>query len=105
MYVQIVQFGLKGMTDAEFGKLCEEVAPTVAAFPGLISKVFLADPATDTYGGVYVWQNAQDMEAYAKSDFFTAIANHPSFTGFRSQTYGALEAPSIITRGVGQAVR
>jgi hypothetical protein len=57
MYVQIVNFNLSNTTAADFEKLCRELAPQFAALPGLISKVWLADPASNTFGGVYMWQH------------------------------------------------
>jgi hypothetical protein len=52
MHVQIVNFNLKGIADAQFREACDQLAPAFAAVPGLISKVWLADPSTNTYGGV-----------------------------------------------------
>ena len=57
MHVQIVQFHLRDLTDEAFRALCDELAPTLAAVPGLLSKVWLASPATNTYGGVYTWRD------------------------------------------------
>ena len=41
--------------------------------PGLISKVWLANPATNTYGGVYTWRDRASMEAFARSELFQGI--------------------------------
>jgi len=57
MYIQIINFNLSKMTPAEFEKLCEALAPQFAALPGLISKVWLSDPASNTFGGVYTWRD------------------------------------------------
>jgi hypothetical protein len=53
MYIQIVNFNLLNMTPLEFEKLCDGFAPQFVNLPGLLSKVWLADPATNTFGGVY----------------------------------------------------
>ena len=66
--------------------------------PGLISKVWLADEASNTYGGVYTWVDRQAMDAFARSDFFKAFATNPSFANITSAVFGVLEGPSEITR-------
>jgi quinol monooxygenase YgiN len=81
MHMQVVTFQLKDMTDAEFRAFCDEVAPAFAGLPGLVAKVWLADPATGTYGGVYTWENRAAYEAYTQSDLFNAVATNPKFTG------------------------
>jgi len=44
MYVQIITFELDGISPAEFADLNDQVVPQYAGTPGLISKLFLADP-------------------------------------------------------------
>jgi len=44
MHVQIVNFNLKDMTDAEFRSMANEVGPAFASVPGLIGKIWL-DPS------------------------------------------------------------
>src|SRR6266581_9279626 len=68
MHVQIVSFNLKDLTDAEFRSMANEVAPAFASVPGLLGKIWLADVAKNTYGGVYIWQDAAAMQAYLASD-------------------------------------
>jgi hypothetical protein len=100
MHVQIVNFNLKGVSEGDFQKLCDEVAPSFAQLPGLISKVFLANPATNTYGGVYIWQDRQAMENFTKTDLFRSIATHPNLDNVTSKDFAVLEAPTRITRGL-----
>ena len=68
MHVQIVNFNLKDMTDAEFRSMANEVAPAFASVPGLLGKIWLADVGKNTYGGVHIWQDAAAMHAYLASD-------------------------------------
>ena len=46
MHVQIINFQLKDMSDSEYRKVCDDLAPAFAAVPGLVAKVWLASPAT-----------------------------------------------------------
>jgi len=100
MHIQIVNFNLKGLSDQEFRKFGEETAATFAALPGLISKVYLADPATNTYGGVYTWRSRADMENYLKTDLYKGLVNHPNLENVTSRDFGVIEAPTRIARGL-----
>ena len=48
MHVQIVNFNLKDMTDAEFRSMANAVAPAFASVPGLLGKIWLADVGKNT---------------------------------------------------------
>lgn len=98
MIIQVVNFNLKDLSDADYRSACDGFAPELARVPGLISKVWLADEASNTYGGVYTWVDQQAMDAFARSDFFHAFATNPNFASITSTTFGILEGPSRITR-------
>jgi quinol monooxygenase YgiN len=103
MHIQIVTFTLKNLTDAEFRTLCGQLAPAFTAIPGLISKVWLADPSTHTYGGVYTWQSRTAMEAYMQSELFGNVVNHPHFANLTSKDFCILSGPTQITHGLIEA--
>ena len=46
--IQVVNFNLKDLSDADYRSACDGLAPELARVPGLISKVWLADKATNT---------------------------------------------------------
>ena len=73
MHVQIVSFHLKGMTEHEFRAMSDELAPTFATVPGLISKTWLADADTNTYGGVYLWDNMEAAKAFYSGPWVEGI--------------------------------
>lgn len=97
MDIQLVTFRLKGITRADYDALCAQTAPAVAALPGLVSKVWLADESTNTYGGVYTWRDRPAMEAFLKTELFRALATHPNLVEMTSRVFGMLEVPSAIT--------
>jgi putative monooxygenase ydhR len=68
--------------------------------PGLISKVWLANPATNTYGGVYTWRDRASMEAFARSELFQGIGRHPGLAAVSSKDFRVLEAPTRVTNGL-----
>ena len=100
MHIQVVNFNLKGMSEGEYRKMCDELAPAFAGMAGLISKVWLADPATNTYGGVYTWLDRSAYEVYTRSDIFQSIGKHPNLTNITSRDFGVLEDPTKVTRGL-----
>jgi quinol monooxygenase YgiN len=104
MHIQIVNFNLREMSDEDFRTLCDQLAPVFADLPGMISKVWLADPATNTYGGVYTWQNRQAMEAFTQSELFQNVANHPNFTNITARDFEILDGPTRVTHGLAQAL-
>jgi quinol monooxygenase YgiN len=99
MYVQIVNFNLKNLSDADFRSASSDLAPMFAAVPGLLSKVWLADQDSNTYGGVYLWRDKQAMDEYAASDLFKAVATNPNFANLTSRAFDILDGPSRTTAG------
>ena len=103
MHVQIINFQLNDIDEAAYRMLCDELAPAFAALPGLLSKVWLADAATGTYGGVYLWQDRAAMEQFTRTDLFNAVATHPNLAGVSSRDFAVLEGPTRVTRGLAVA--
>lgn len=103
MLVQVVTFNLEGMSDAEFRTACERdwLGP-VAALPGMVSKTWLANADTNTYGGVYVWQDQAAADNYPSTDFFKAFSSDPRVKNISSQVFGILKE-SRVTNGLGAA--
>jgi quinol monooxygenase YgiN len=99
MHVQIITFGLKGVTEEAYAGLCDELAPSYAAVPGLVRKVWLADSENGVFGGVYVWRDRQAMEEFAQTDLFKSVATHPNLDNITSTDYGVLLGPTAVTRG------
>jgi heme-degrading monooxygenase HmoA len=99
MHVQIITFGLNGISEEDYGKMAEAVAPTIAVMPGLVSKAWLADPETNTYGGAYIWQDREAMKAYAETDIYKGMATNPHFEGVTVKDFAVLENPTHIIGG------
>ena len=100
MHIQIVSFNLKDMGEKDFRKMCDDLAPAFANIPGLISKVWLADPASNTYGGVYSWRDRGAWEAFIRSDLFKAVGAHPNLCNITSRDFTIMEGPTRVTNGI-----
>jgi heme-degrading monooxygenase HmoA len=100
MHVLVITFQLEGISETQYLETCNQIAPAVAAVPGLISKTFIANAATNTYGGVYFWHDRESLEAFMQSDLARAVASNPSLVGFTTQEFGVLDQPTRVTRGL-----
>ena len=103
MHVQIVNFGLKGLEDKDYRAHCGAMAPAFAQLPGLVSKTWLANAATNIYGGVYLWRDRRAMEAYQASDIYKGMLENPHFENVRVTDFEVLDGPTSITRETGHA--
>jgi hypothetical protein len=99
MHIQIVNFNLKDMTDAGFRSMANEVASAFASVPGLLGKIWLADAGKNTYGGVYIWQDAAAMRAHLASDLGKGVAGNPHFANLSSRDFEVLDRPTTSSGG------
>ncbi len=102
MHVQIVNFSLKGISEEDYRRHCEAIASAFANLPGLVSKTWLANAETNTYGGVYVWRDLQAMEDYTSTDLYKGMLASPHFAGVTESDFAVLENPTRVTRGTAE---
>lgn len=104
MHVQIVTFNLKGLSHEAWSDIADQVAPTYATVPGLISKVWLEDRAANRYGGVLTWRDRQAMEEFAKTDQFKATLTNPNLAELSAIDFAVMDAPTRVTAGALAAI-
>jgi hypothetical protein len=101
MHAQIITYQLGDISQADYLKqMVVPDAPVLAGVNGLISKVWLADEARNTYGGFYLWESKSAMEAFMHSDLVAAVVSRPFVKNVSSVDYAVNEAASKITRGL-----
>lgn len=98
MHVQIVTFDVTGLTDEGYLEAGAQLAPAIAEMPGLIAKIWLAEPEGNGYGGVYLWRDRAAMEGYIASDLFQAVAAFPHFTNIASRDFAVHEDLTRVTQ-------
>ncbi len=103
MHIQIINFGLKDISEEQYSGQVESVAPAFADLPGLVSKTWLANEETNTYGGVYVWRNREAMEAYKETEIYKGMQADPHLKDFTVKDFAVLEGPTRATRGLEEA--
>jgi len=100
MHIQVINFHLKDLSEADYVQACAELAPAFAEVPGLLSKVWLANPDTNTYGGVYTWESRAAMEEFGTSRLAAAAATNPHFVGITATDFDVVEDLTRVTRGL-----
>jgi quinol monooxygenase YgiN len=91
MYVQVVTFGLKGISEDEYRDGCQQETSTFASVPGLLTKIWLRDPESNTYGAVYLWRDREAYETYLKGDVWASVEGDESLTNVTSKSFGVIE--------------
>ena len=97
MHAQVITFGLNGITEEQFREACGADAPTFASLPGLLAKVWLRDPESNTYGGLYLWDDQEAYEGYIKGEVFNAIKADTNLKNVESRDFGVFDDLSALT--------
>ena len=98
MHVQIVTFNLQGISESEYIDVAHQVANRFSAMPGLLAKLWLEHPQSNTYGGIYFWDDEESMQRFLRSDLFEGT--NPEFTNVVSEDFGILERLTRATQPV-----
>lgn len=98
MHVQVVTFTLNGITEEEYREACAAETPVFAALPGLLSKIWLRSPETNTFGGVYLWRDRGSCEAYINGNIFRELNADPSLQNVRTEDFDVFEALTKTTQ-------
>ncbi|GHF70306.1 YdhR family protein [Seohaeicola zhoushanensis] len=72
MIVQFVQFET-ALSETEAMAIAEERLPQFRALPGLVQKFYLKLDKPNHFGGFYIWESREAMEAFRASDLARTI--------------------------------
>jgi hypothetical protein len=97
IYIQVIQFRLAGLSEADYRAHAESVAPVFSEMPGLLSKVWLANTETNTYGGVYTWRDRASLQQYRASQVYAGMTSNPGLTDVSDREFEILEEPTRVT--------
>ena len=96
MHIRIVTFGLNVPAEAYAARAVHK-APEFTDWPGLLGKWWLADPASGTFGGVYLFASRQDADRSRETDVFREIFANPALKDVTVREFDVLAAPTAIT--------
>ena len=97
MHAQVITFGLQGITEEQYHEAVGADAQLFANLPGLLGKVWLRNPETNTYGGLYLWADQETYERYIEGDVFAAIKANEHLENVESRDFGVFDDLSSIT--------
>ena len=63
-----------GLDAKELDRRLLERRPRFLEVPGLLEKYYVVLKEPDHYGGIYVWEDADSLAAYERSDLASSIA-------------------------------
>jgi len=96
MHVRIVTFGLNVPVEAYAARAMHK-APHFSDWPGLLGKWWLADTASETFGGVYLFASPQDAERSRDTELFRGMFTNPALKDVTVREFDVLDAPTAIT--------
>jgi hypothetical protein len=97
MYARIITFRLDGIAAADYQDHVAAIAPTFAAWPGLLAKVWVADKAAGTYGGIYLFTDRGSADSTRDTDLFRSMATNRAFADLCVSEFDVLDEPTAIT--------
>ena len=100
MHIQIINFNLSGISRSEYEAAAAKAAQPISEMPGLISKRWLANEETNTFGEVYFWGTKHHMQDWMDSQIFKDIGANPAFANAKVTHFEMIESFSAVTRGV-----
>jgi hypothetical protein len=103
MRIRIVTFGLNISAEA-YTAHAVDIAPGFTAWPGLLGKWWLADPASDTFGGAYLFASQYDADRSRETDLFRGMFANPALSDVTVREYDVLDALTAITAPTSPAV-
>lgn len=93
------------MNRVEFEDVCAKVAHCFSDMPGLHWKIWTFDEATRQGGGVYLFADAESLDAYLAGPVVEALRMDSHFSDVEVWRQPVLETPTLVTRGpIPQAV-
>jgi quinol monooxygenase YgiN len=85
-------------TIEEFVAANEEDAPAFADVEGLLAKIWIADPDTNTYGGIKLFRDSAAVDRYLESDIFKSIVDDPSVEDATHRRFQVIESLTAKTQ-------
>lgn len=84
MIIQIIKLK-SGLTEDKLMMTAKEREPAFKAIPGLLQKYYVKLGQEGHYGGVYIWDSKESLQAYQRSELAASIP----------QAYEVIEEPDI----------
>ncbi len=80
-------------------KAAWERAHQIAIWPGLVWKVWTAQPADVVYGGIYLFEDENSVNDYLQGEVVAGMRSLPGVTDFAAQLFDVNHPLTAATRG------
>lgn len=98
MHTIVITFDLSDMTHDRYREICDELAPAFAAVPGLLTKIWLMDPDSARYGGVYLFADTAAADGFLASTLAHSVATNPHFADLAVRRFEVDEVTTARTQ-------
>ena len=96
----ILQINFKlNVSLAEYRKVCESVAQTIADVAGLVWKVWLLNEEEGEAGGIYPFQDEQSLVGYLSGPIVAKIKSLPQLCEISAKRFDTIPEVTAVTRG------
>jgi hypothetical protein len=89
------------VTTDEWLRHCQRVVDMVLSVSGLEWKLWVASPASNSAGGIYLFRDEASAAAYVGGPVIAALRRNPSVRDVRIRTYAVEEDLSRRTHAIG----
>jgi hypothetical protein len=79
MYIEIITFNLSGMTEQQWREQAERNATKYAECRGLLAKLWMSNPETNTCGAVYLWKDKETLDEHNRGPLAERVRTHPNY--------------------------
>ncbi len=106
MSPQILQINFKfGVPASDLSQGFAPYAQPIADTPGLRWKVWLMNEAEHESGGIYLFDDADSLNAYVAGPIVAGLKTHPALSQLSIKAFGVTEDLTRVTRGpIGELV-
>lgn len=95
MHILMINFNAD-FTEEQYNKTAVADAPTFANIEGLIMKYMIFNHETKVYGGCYMFESKQALDAYKQGDIYRSIINNPDWTNITASEFEVLDEATEI---------
>lgn len=97
MEALIVTFKTEATVE-EFTAANEEDASVFTDVDGLLAKIWIVDPDSNTYGGIKLFRDSAAVDRYLEGDIFKSIVDDPSVEDATYHRYQVIEELTAKTQ-------
>lgn len=99
MHALFVNYRLRHAAPAEHAELRLQLAPALAAVAGLVSKTWLENRSSGSYGGFYVFESKAAFDRFVASELFEMTYRQPTVADLKTCDFAIDHASTALTRG------